>query len=64
MMELAHRVVIRQDGRIVAEETTSICADFVVELRGSETVAIAGAGIRQSQEFLRACRLRPCPRSE
>src|ERR1700686_4082398 len=29
--------------RTVAEEITSVCADFVVELRGFEPMAIAGA---------------------
>jgi hypothetical protein len=35
----------------VAEEITSICADYLVELRGFEPMAIAGVGSDKSREF-------------
>jgi hypothetical protein len=36
----------------VAEEITSICADFVVELRGFEPMAIAGVGSDRVGNFM------------
>jgi hypothetical protein len=38
----------------VAQEITSICADFLVELRGFEPMAIARVGIRQVGNFMPA----------